>query len=264
MDADRNGSLARHAEAAEAMDDVLRRALDYPYQTPPHSYLYDASVEGHWRPLTLDPKQLNGRTPVLASGSNRAPERLAQKFKMLFPSARIPVTRARLLDFDSVYCAHVTSYGSIPATLHPSPGTATVLHVTWLTDGELACMHETEQPGVNYHFVRMKGIDLAIDGGLRLDRAYAYLSVHGAALEDGAPVALAAIEASHRRFACRHQGAMLKSLAAKVAPGVPVFDFIRTLVGAEEAPVKLRTAHEALMRTAIERFPFETVEIVPV
>jgi hypothetical protein len=246
----------------ETTDAVLRRALDYPYRSPAHSYLYDASAENWWRPLPDEPKLFDSRTPVLACGSNRAPERLMLKFKELFPSARIPVTRARLRDFDSVYCAHVTSYGSIPATLHPSPGTSAVLHVTWLNDAELACMHETEQPGVNYHYVRMSGIDLAIENGPRLDTAYAYLSVHGAWLDGGAPTALAAIEASNRRFTARSQATMLESLGAKVAAGVPVLDFVRTLVGIDEAPMKLRAAHEALMRKTAERFPFETVEIV--
>jgi hypothetical protein len=244
----------------ETADAVLRRALDYPYRAPAHSYLYDATVENFWRPLPTGSALLEGRTPVLACGSNRAPERLAQKFRELFPKAQIPVTRARLAGFDSVYCAHVTSYGSIPATLHPSPGTAAVLHVTWLNDAELACMHETEQPGVNYHYVRMKGIELTIENGPRLDAAYAYLSVHGASLENGAPVALAAIEASGRRFAARHQHGMLEGLAAKVAPGVAVLDFVRTLVGLEAAA--LRAGHETLMRKTVERFPFETVEVI--
>lgn len=259
MDTERISS----AVSPDAVDAVLRRALDYPYKAPPRSYLYDASAEGHWRPLAFDPGLLEGRTPVLASGSNRAPARLAQKFKTPLPAAKIPVTRATLRDFDSVYCAHVTSYGSIPATLHPSPGTAAMLHVTWLTDEELVCMHETEQPGINYHFARMKGIDLAVEGGIKIDVAYAYLSVHGAALENGAPVALAAIEAANRRFVARDQGAMLGELSAKAAPGHDVQDFIRAMVGAEEERVRLRAGHEALLRKAVERFPFETVEIVP-
>jgi len=256
----------RHAAAptAESFDAVVRRALDYPYAAPPHSYLYDASAPGHWRSLPPDPKHFERRTPVLAAGSNRAPERLAQKFQGPFPNAMIPVTRAHLADFDSVYCAHVTSYGSVPATLHPSPGTTVMLHITWLTDDELACMHETEQPGINYHFARMKGLDLTVEGGARLDVAYAYLSAHGALLENAAPVALAAIAATNRRFSARDQSAMLAGLSARVAPGVAVHDFIRGVVGVEEDRRILRASHEALLRRSVERFPFETVKIVPV
>jgi hypothetical protein len=248
---------------AESLDAVVRRALDYPYMAPPHSYLYDAGAPGRQRALVLDPKHFEHRTPVLAAGSNRAPERLAQKFQRSFPNARIPVTHAQLTDFDSVYCAHVTSYGSVPATLHPSPGTTVTLHITWLTDEELACMHETEQPGINYHFTRMKGLNLIVDGGTRLDVAYAYLSVHGALLEGGVPVALAAISATNRRFPVRDQSGMLTGLSTKVAPGVAVHDFIRNVVGIEEDRCALRASHEALLRRSVERFPFETVDIVP-
>jgi len=251
--------------SADEADAVVRRAVEYPYAAPAHSYLYDASAPGLWRPLPADPSLLEGRTPVLAAGSNRAPERLAQKFQTLFPGAKIPVTRAHLAGFDSVYCAHVTSYGSVPATLHPSAGTTVTLHLTWLDEDELACMHETEQPGVNYHFVRLRNLDLALDdGGVRLDAAYAYLSVHGAALVDGAPVALAAVPARNRRFAARDQAVMLAALAAEAAPGVDVQTFIRAVVGLAPERQALRAAYETLMRRAVERFPFETVEIVPV
>jgi hypothetical protein len=251
--------------SAEEADAIVRRAITYPYAAPPHSYLYDASAPGLWRPLPADAAVLEGRTPVLAAGSNRAPERLAQKFQSLFPEARIPVTRAHLTGFDSVYCAHVTSYGSVPATLHPSPGTTVTLHITWLDADELACMHETEQPGVNYHFVRLKGLALTLDdGGAALDTAYAYLSVHGAALVDGAPVALAAVPAVHRRFVARDQEAMIAALAAEVAPEVDVRTFIRTIVGVDPERQALRAVHEARMRRAVERFPFDTVEIVSV
>lgn len=242
--------------------DILRRAREYPYRAPPHSYLYDAAAKNRWRPLPSDPALLAGRTPVLAAGSNRAPERLAQKFGALFPDARIPVTRAHLAGFDSVYCAHVTSYGAIPATLHPSPGTVVTLHVTWLDEAELLCMHETEQPGVNYHFVRMRGLDLALDDGSRVETAYAYLSVHGALLEEGAPIALAAIEARARRFAARDQAAMLAALHRGARHEGALDDFLLAMIGADEARRRLREERERLMRAATERFPFETVEIV--
>jgi hypothetical protein len=249
---------------ADSLDPVVRRALGYPYAAPPHSYLYDASAPDGWRALSLDPRQLERRTPVLAAGSNRAPERLAQKFRQAFPDALIPVTQARLTDFDSVYCAHVTSYGSVPATLHPSPGTTVTLHITWLSDDELACMHDTEQPGINYHYAHLTDLKLAVEGGVRLDAAYAYLSAHGALIEDGAPVALAALSATDRRFPVREQSAMLAGVSALVAPGVDLHDFIRGVVGFDADRCALRARHEMLLRRSVEPFPFESVNIVPV
>jgi hypothetical protein len=261
----RTASAADAALSADEADAIVRRAIEYPYAAPSHSYLYDARANGLWRPLPPEPRLLEGRTPVLAAGSNRAPERLAQKFQALFPQATIPVTRAHLTGFDSVYCAHVTSYGSVPATLHPSPGTTVALYITWLNEDELACMHRTEQPGVNYHFVRLRNPALALaDGSVTLETTYAYLSVHGAMLDKGAPVALAAIEATGRRFAARAQSAMLTALAAQVAPDVDLRTFIRGIVGVDRERQRLRAAHEARMRRSVDRFPFETVAIVPV
>jgi hypothetical protein len=199
---------------------------------------------------------------VLAAGSNRAPERLAQKFAALFPGARIPVTHARLTGFDSVYCAHVTSYGSIPATLHPSPGTTVALHVTWLDDKELLCMHETEQPGVNYRFARLSDLNLVLEDGTRIETAYAYLSAHGALLDDGKPVALKAIAAQARRFASRDQEAMLAALHKSSRHGGALDHFLLAMIGENDACRRLREERERILRGAVEHFPFETVEIV--
>jgi hypothetical protein len=68
----------------------------------------------------------------------------------------------------------------------------------------------------------------------------------------------------NRRFAARDQGSMIAALAAEAAPGVDVQMFIQTIVGLDPARQALRAVHEARMRCAIERFPFETVEIVPI
>jgi hypothetical protein len=245
-----------------APDALLRRAREYPYATPPHSYLYDATSASRWRPLPPDPALFAARTPVLAAGSNRAPERLAQKFEALLPGARIPVTHAHLTGFDSVYCAHVTSYGSIPATLHPSPGTTVALHVTWLDDEELLCMHETEQPGVNYRFARLTGLDLMLENGTRIETAYAYLSVHGALLDHGKPVALKAIAAHARRFASRDQEAMLAALHKVSRYDGALDDFLLAMIGGNDACRRLREERERVLRGAVEHFPFETVEVL--
>ena len=81
------------------------------------------------------------------------------------------------------------------------------LHVTWLADDELGTMHETEQPGVNYHYARLDGIDLAIDGGARLDSVYAYLSVHGAALDRGGQALRPQVAVEQERRTERHPSA---------------------------------------------------------
>src|SRR3546814_11083724 len=86
-----------------------------------------------------------GRVPVIAHGSNRAPEQLHRKFGHLAGAASaIPVTRTWPGDHDVVYSAHVPRYGSLSATLHRAPGTRVQVYVTWLTHTQPPPMPETE------------------------------------------------------------------------------------------------------------------------
>ena len=162
-------------------DPVLERALGYPYPAPDHPYLYWRGQafplpegEGLVRPrepvarllatgglpsplaelLERDREEgmaaMDARHPVIACGSNRAPDRLRQKYGAVLPDAVIPVTRVTLADHAVCYAATVTRYGSVPATVTPWPGARAELMVTWLTDRQLAIMNETEDLGVVY------------------------------------------------------------------------------------------------------------------
>lgn len=180
----------------------LIHAKAYPFAAPKTSYvLTPGGVEPlqdrHW-------DWLKDLTPVIASGSNRSPDRLSAKYQDT-DHAPIPVTRAQVHGIDSVYSAHVSTYGSIPATLHPAPGVVADLAVNWLDDANLQRMHDTESLGVNYDFVELKDIHIELDGGDTLQSAYAYISRRGAFAPDGAPIALAAVAAQGRTFEEMHQ-----------------------------------------------------------
>jgi len=201
-------------------------ARDYPYPFPRHCYLY---LEGVALPILhggsdgprvdtpvgqaklddlIDPAQK--RTPVLAFGSNQAPEQLARKYGHLEgAAAAIPVMRGRLREFDTVYAAHLTSYGAIAATVHRSPGTTVEVAITYLTDPQLELMHRSEARGINYDFVRLPGIRLDLDGGGRLDTVYGYVCRAGALAEGGEPIGLAAIRAEGRRYATKTMSEVL-------------------------------------------------------
>lgn len=180
---------------------LLRLAKGYPYIAPAGSYLYrDGTSEALSGPL--DPAMLAGRVPVIAYGSNRAPEQLHRKFGHLRGAAStIPVTRAWLAGHDVVYSAHMTRYGAISATLHEAPRTRAQVYVTWLTEAQLPRMHETEIGAGNYGYGRLTGITLAVEGGPALSEAFCYLAVHGCLCDPrqvGSPLALAAIAAESR------------------------------------------------------------------
>lgn len=187
--------------------DLVRLALAYPFAAPPTSYVLRRGIA---EPLDESPPAalFAGRTPVIAHGSNRAPEQLLRKFG---DQAEIPVSRAWLADYDVVYSAHVTRYGSIAANLQHAPGTRTAVAVTWLTESQLVRMHETELGGENYYYGQLDGIDLALaEGPARgLRAAYVYLSAHGCLADSGAPVGLAAVAAQGRRHPALDQAGVL-------------------------------------------------------
>lgn len=220
----------------------LAWAKAYPFAIPGHSYLY---VNGETRPLDgEDGAMFAARTPVLASGSNQSPEQLRRKYANGGDDVVIPMTLASLHDFDSVYSAHITSYGSIPSTPHPSPGTVVTLFINWLTAAQLRRMHETEQPGENYHFGRLHGARVELAGGRLLDEVFGYVSAHGCLVRDGEPIGLSAVAAANRRYAALGQVEAIAQVCGHVAPGKAVDDFILDAV----AEPDLRRRHITALR----------------
>lgn len=237
--------------------DRIARAKAYPFGHPQASYLFR---DGGVAPLGDVARAVAGKVAVLASGSNAAPAQLARKYANHAGTVEIPVTRARLRDFDTVFNAHIAAYGSVPATLFPSPGTVLHTFITWLDEAALAIMHATEQPGVNYHFAALDGIDVTVDGLGGLDRAHAYISVAGCIIHDGAPVALAEVPAQRRVYPARTQAEMQDLACALAAPGKAVDDFILENV----ADAALRAGHEARLAEGARPFDHPGLRILPV
>ena len=139
-------------------DEIVERAIDYPYEIPERSF-----VQAGERTLDLPDKPgLGPRVPVLAFGSNAAPEVLVRKFEMTAESDTVPVVRAQLSDFDIVYSAHISAYGSIPAAIQVSPGTTVSTYVTYLTPEQLRMMSRTEP---NYTLARLGSVSCRLETG---------------------------------------------------------------------------------------------------
>ena len=230
-------------------------ATQYPYPTPDHSFLIGGGKLTPIRTPDALP-DLAGRLPVIACGSNRAPERLAQKYGD--DPEPLPVIHMTLADFDSVYAPHFAHYGAIPATLHPAPGTTVTLSVTWLSAGQLRRMHATEQE--NYHFVRLDNISLTPDVGAPLDCAYAYVSRAGAwtGCGTGAAVPLAAVRATGRRAPALTQIEALAAARDRLEPGRDLDAFFAAHI--EDAA--LRRARIKALCAETEAFAYAHAEIV--
>lgn len=238
---------------ADNGDERLDRAKRYPYPAPRHSYLFVNGAAHELAEVGEDPvgdgvvsvadrlapvakalrdlgvhgtPGLDERVPVLAYGSNAAPEQLARKFAHFDGDVVIPVLRARLAGYDVVYAPHITGYGAIPATLEVSATTVAGVAVAFLTAPQLALMHDSEIAAVNYVYGRLSNLALEFDGLPALDSVFAYLTLHGSLALDGAPTALAAIDARGRRFESIGTVGMLALARDRVAPGRPLDAFI--------------------------------------
>ena len=199
-------------------DPALARAVGYPYDITNHSFTF---VDG--AAALFDPALRSGRRPVIGYGSNQSPIRLRQKYGT--EHAPIPVQRAWLDDHDVVFSAHFSSYGSLPAALRYVPGTRVAVAVNWLSEVELAVMHPTEID--SYHFARLTGISLALDGGETIEAAWAYLSFRGHVGEDAQPFALAEVAAEGRQLTAITQREALALMRDRLAPGEPLAAFVR-------------------------------------
>lgn len=200
----------------------LERARGYPYPIPEGSYLWR---RGEVAPF--DPHCREGRTPVLAIGSNQSPQQLTRKFG---DRGEIPVQRARLRDFDIYYSAHITAYGSVPAMLQHAPGAEVTLSVTWLDARQLDIMHGTELSAAKYEFAAIENIGLALDCGTRMESVNAYIGVNGHLVHEGDAVALAAVPAKGRRPKALSTAEVLEIVRESVAPAEDPDEFVLKLV----------------------------------
>ncbi len=201
---------------------ILARARGYPYAAPSHSYCYRGGAVAEF-----DPAARAGRTPVLACGSNRAPERLWDKFG---PGAEIPVETAVLADHDVVFSAHISSYGAVPATIYAAPGTRVSLAVTWLDDTQLDIMHESELGAGNYGVVTLDGALVTLDSGDAPAEILAYASRRGHFTHDGDAVALGAFGAVDRRLPQMTGAQVLAEVHRRFAGDMEADAFVLRLV----------------------------------
>ena len=247
-------------------DSLIETAKRYPFPRPGYSFLYadgeafpllalaespdDWGVEVEGRGVSAAtlfrergiaaPAPLSRRTPVLAYGANAAPERLRRKFAPIGPAV-FPVLEARLHHFDIVHAAHISSYGAVPATIAPSPGTVCDIAITCLDERELARMHETEFRRHTYLFGPLRNIRLEPDLLPPMETVSTYVGGYGHIAPKGEPLALAAIRAEGRRFRTCTQTQALQAIQAML--GVPglLDDFIMEAID-DEAVRRERTA----------------------
>lgn len=232
--------------------DVVARALAYPFGVRRGSY---ALAGGQVAPLAEADLAPDERVAVLAFGANASPAALAAKLGPLAARARVPVVAGDLRDFDVVYSAHVSPYGSIPGTLQHSPGARAGVHAIRVTAEELARLHRSEP---NYEFALLRGIDLRLAGGTRVEALHGYVSRHGCLRRDGSPVGVAAIPVTGRTWPVLGEAEILAAARDELAPGEPLEGF----VAAHVADPELAAARTAALRARAAPFAWTDWEPV--
>jgi hypothetical protein len=199
-------------------NDVVERALGYPYAAPPGPFIQ----LGH---QTLDPAEVEidreARTPVLAYGSNAAPRVLSRKLAL--SDQPVLVVPARLREFDVVYSAHISPYGAIPATLQRSSGTEVRVHVIYMTSAQIGVISATEP---NYEPELLGGIECRLEDGEELSEVSAYISRHGCLLVEDSEVALAAVAASGRALPAIDEPEAIELVRSSLCPDTDLETFV--------------------------------------
>ncbi len=207
----------------EFTEEIYARALGYPWPRPAQSYLLAGDVVAPLDGLEAPAREAvlaelagaeSGRHPLLAFGSNGSPETLALKFAHLpEPERRLVVLAGDLHDFDVGAAAGPTLYGSLPATIFPSAGTAVRASLLWVTTVQLVALTWTE---ISYRLGRLDGVGFAADEPRvpTVEHVYAFVSRWGAHCVDGDAVAMRAIPASGRSGPALTQEQLLDQIAA--------------------------------------------------
>ena len=198
------------------------RAIGYPWTRPAGSYLLSGARLELLEELTAAERGSaidrhtsaeSGRQPLLAIGSNGAPEALERKFAH-FPDEEdrtVLALTGRLHDFDIGVAAQPTLYGSMPATLFPSPGTAVCATVLWVTPTQFTQLTWSE---LSYRLGKLRTRFDVEESATSFEEVLVFVSRFGAFCVDGKPAALAAIPASNRTASALSQERLLDAAAA--------------------------------------------------
>jgi hypothetical protein len=215
---------------------LLERALGYPWSRPARSYLLRGA--DLWLVDDLAPRARRStvrafardRHPLLAFGSNAAPTTLTMKFAH-FPAEAdraVLVSAGDLHGLDVGVAASPTGYGSMPAALFTSPGTAVRAAVLWLTPNQVTQLTWSE---LSYQLARLDRAHFVMDeDDIEVDEVFGFVSRFGAFCVDGDPAALGAIPATGRTAAPLSQEQLL-DVAGRLAigPGARAADLVRAV-----------------------------------
>lgn len=230
--------LARNIPAREFEPAMLERALGYPWERPGGSYEWrDGRVTAFGELDEPEREEMirryttgeGMRLPLLAIGSNGSPEVLERKFGHFPPGEERAVLAlaGHLHEFDVGAAAQPTVYGSMPATVFESPGTAVAATVLWVTPDQFTQLTWSE---VTYHLGRLHTRFEIADAEIGFDDVLVFVSRFGTFCVDGEPAALAAVPARNRSARAFTQRELLDHAAQlALGPGADAEALLRAI-----------------------------------
>ena len=122
-------------------------ALPYPGERPDGSYIVqdghvrglDPAGDGWVDRVKAEPVSLDGRSFVLAYGSNANPEKLSEKL-----DGNVLALRCQVHDYAAMWSSRRRQEGSVVATIVADPGHVEIQHVLAVTEDQLAEMNRWE------------------------------------------------------------------------------------------------------------------------
>jgi hypothetical protein len=236
---------------------VLDHALGYPWERPAHSYVLHDDVVELLNELPAERREaglrrfLIDRTPLLAIGSNSAPDVLRRKFAHFADQddRDALVITGWLHEFDVGASAHIALYGALPATIFPSPGTAVRTSILWLTEPQFTQLVWSE---LSYSIGTLQTHFAADEPGFDVDEVVVFVSRFGAFCVEDAPVAMAAVPANWRTARALSQRELLSHAAATaLGPGATPEQLVQAM---HEDPAALVEQLAATVRNHGRRF----------
>jgi hypothetical protein len=220
------------------VDALVRHAISYPFEIPGSSFVFNPVTGGTTEMAHADMPETSGRIPVLAIGSNAAPEQLKRKFSAgACGGKEIPAVRVTASGLDVAFAARVSGYGSVPATPVSIQGVSVQVHVTLLTEDQLEHMNATEGVGHAYELREIPEVEVSmeLDGRPLLT----YCALAGPLLVEGEPVAMEAVESSGRVLDAWSEVRMLGHVAE--LQGMELDDFVHAIVDDSEFRADVNT-----------------------
>jgi hypothetical protein len=247
---------------------VVARAISYPWARPLGSYLLGDGEPEAFEAMSPDRRQAvldrftgadSGRLPVLSIGSNAAPEALERKFAHFDAGEdrTVLALTGHLHEFDIGVAAQPTMYGSMPATLFPSPGTAVRTTILWVTPAQFTQLTWSE---FTYRLGSLRARFDVDETATSIGEVLVFVSRFGAFCPDGEPVALTAIPATGRTASELSQEQLLDRAARlAIGPKAAAEDLVRAIFEypGQVAPKIAATVHQAALPFNSERWtPF--------